>query len=47
MKDPDEFARALEDDDDDDDAAAPSGSNTNSAKNVPPGVNNENEWRNN
>ncbi|KAJ3565642.1 hypothetical protein NPX13_g7433 [Xylaria arbuscula] len=49
MKDPEEFARALEDDDDDDDddAAAPSGSNSNSAKNVPPGVNNENEWRDN
>ncbi|KAJ2989346.1 hypothetical protein NUW58_g3514 [Xylaria curta] len=47
MKDPDELARALDDDDDDDDDSAPSGSNTNSNKNVPPGVNNENEWRNN
>ncbi|KAJ8108279.1 hypothetical protein ONZ43_g6477 [Nemania bipapillata] len=49
MKDPDELARALDDDEDDDDEddGAPSGSNTNSHKNVPPGVNNENEWRNN
>lgn len=32
-------------DDDDEDDGAPSGSNTNSNKNVPAGVNNENEWR--
>lgn len=44
MKDPDELARVLDDDDDDD--GAPSGSGS-SSKNVPPGVNNENEWRNN
>ncbi|KAI0443213.1 ER lumen protein retaining receptor-domain-containing protein [Xylaria telfairii] len=49
MRDPDELARALDDDDDDDDEdhSAPSGSNTNSNKNVPPGVNDENEWRSN
>ncbi|KAI3338292.1 ER lumen protein retaining receptor-domain-containing protein [Ustulina deusta] len=46
MQDPDELARALDDDDDDDDGAAPSGSRTNSNKDIPPGVNNENEWRN-
>ncbi|KAI1191878.1 ER lumen protein retaining receptor-domain-containing protein [Nemania serpens] len=48
MRDPDELARALDDDDDDDDDeddGAPSGSNTDPDKNVPPGVNHENEWR--
>ncbi|KAI0397450.1 ER lumen protein retaining receptor-domain-containing protein [Xylariaceae sp. FL0594] len=51
MKDPDELARVLDDDDDDDDGS-PSGSRSGStsgaaSKNVPPGVNNENEWRDN
>lgn len=47
MKDPDELARALDDDDedDDDDNGAASGSHSNAKKNVPPGVNDENEWR--
>jgi hypothetical protein len=44
MKDPDELARVLDDDDEDD--GAPSGSGS-ASKNVPPGVNNENEWRDN
>ncbi|KAI0158267.1 ER lumen protein retaining receptor-domain-containing protein [Xylariaceae sp. FL1272] len=42
MKDPDELARAL--DDDDEEEGLPS-SSFNSHKNVPAGVNNENEWR--
>ncbi|KAI8626670.1 ER lumen protein retaining receptor-domain-containing protein [Xylariaceae sp. FL1651] len=45
MKDPDELARALDDDEED---GAPSGSShADSSKNIPAGVNNENEWRDN
>lgn len=48
MRDPDELA--LDDDSDesdDDDIVVPSGSNSNTGKTVPAGMNNENEWRSN